>query len=413
MADYYRSEIRSARGEERERRSTFMVLFDALMMVVSMVAVIMMMLTYLSPRLFPAGWLFPILGLIAPATYVVTLCLMLYWVIRWRWGWTLATALPVVVGLFHLGLFLRPEFRREYEDNTLNEELLKQEQQLKRKLSGQEQRKLEQQIRERQRRALRRQGIMTFMTYNVRLFYGPDRQCSRDSLLAWVKQEEPDIVCFQEFHPETGGGSKALIDSLLEGYNSTRGDTVTSEAIYTRYRILRSGRTRASMPTLRSIWADILVGGDTLRIYNNHLHSTAITSADDDFLSRDNFLADTAREEKLRSIVRRFRDNSITRAAQADTIALEMARSPHPCVVCGDFNDTPMSYAYRTMAEGLDDAFRKAGKGYSHTYRGFSNTLRIDYVLVAPSLEVVGYRVPDVDFSDHHPVVVQFKRADN
>ena len=407
MADYYRSEIRSARGDVQEHRSTFMVLFDALMMLASVAAVTMLLLTFLSPRIFPSGWLFPILGLIAPATYVATLCLMLYWVIRWRWGWAITTALPVVAGLFYLGLFLRPEFRREHEDSMLKQEETKE------KLTEQERQQLEQRRRKLRRRELRRQGITTFMTYNVRQFFGPDLQCSRDSLLAWVKREEPDIICFQEFYPETGGGTKALVDSLLEGYNSTCGDTVASVAIYTRYRILRSGRTYASMPVLRSIWADILAGGDTLRIYNSHLHSTAITSADDDFLSRDNFLADTAREEKLRSIVRRYRDNCITRAAQADTIASVMARSPYPRIVCGDFNDTPMSYVYRTMAEGLDDAFREAGKGFSHTYRGFSNTLRIDYVLTDPSLEVVGYRVPDVDYSDHHPVVVQFKRADN
>mgnify|MGYP000783241517 FL=1 len=79
-------------------------------------------------------------------------------------------------------------------------------------------------------------------------------------------------------------------------------------------------------------------------------------------------------------------------------------------IVCGDFNDTPMSYVYRTMARGLRDAFRECGSGYSHTFRGFYNTLRIDYVL-SGGFEPLSYEVLPVDYSDHHPVVVRLRKS--
>ncbi|EKC66606.1 hypothetical protein OBE_05853, partial [human gut metagenome] len=91
------------------------------------------------------------------------------------------------------------------------------------------------------------------------------------------------------------------------------------------------------------------VGDDTIRIFNNHLHSTAITVHDDKYLSEHQFLTDTAGGAKIKNIFRRFRDNSMLRAAQADTIARAIAATPGCKIVCGDFNDTPMSYTYRVM----------------------------------------------------------------
>ena len=64
-------------------------------------------------------------------------------------------------------------------------------------------------------------------------------------------------------------------------------------------------------------------------------------------------------------------------------------------IVCGDFNDTPISYTYRTMSRDLNDAFRKVGRGYSHTYRGFFNMLRIDYVLCSDEFAPLSYEVID------------------
>ena len=97
------------------------------------------------------------------------------------------------------------------------------------------------------------------------------------------------------------------------------------------------------------------------------------------------------------------------------TLTTRLSRRTHPYatrtrrIVCGDFNDTPLSYTYRLMSRGLQDAFREKGRGFSHTYRGFYNTFRIDYVLVSDDFEVLSYEVPSVEFSDHHPVFVRLK----
>ena len=177
--------------------------------------------------------------------------------------------------------------------------------------------------------------------------------------------------------------------------------------ILSKYRILRSG---VVLPPGTSVWADLLIGDDTIRVFNNHLRSTAIKAADNDYLTSRGFLSDTAREDKLRSMAGRFRENSVLRAAQVDSIAVVVEAWRSRCIVCGDFNDTPMSYVYRTMAKGLNDAFSQCGSGYSHTFRGFFNTLRIDYVLSSEGFDALSYEVPTVDYSDHHPVVVRLRK---
>lgn len=164
--------------------------------------------------------------------------------------------------------------------------------------------------------------------------------------------------------------------------------------------------TRAS-----SVWADLLIDDDTVRVFNNHLHSTAINASDNAYITQHQFLLDTARETKIRSIVGRLRANSVLRADQVDSIGRVIEQTRARKIVCGDFNDTPMSYVYRTMAHGLRDAFRSCGSGYSHTFRGFFNTLRIDYVL-NEGFDPVTYETLMVDYSDHHPVIVRLKKVE-
>ncbi len=374
MAEYYRSEISGIHsGGHTARRSVVMLLFDGVLLGVSILTLITSILTLFSPSHAPDGWFFPVLALLAPITGILSLMLLLYWVIRWRWWRVAMMSLPLLLTILHLGLYLKVDFS-----------------------SGRAQKP-------------NRRGTVRMMSYNVRQFYGPDEESSRDSLLNWVRRSGVDVVCLQEFSPQTGEGSRELADSIMgEEYASTTGDTLTQNIIYSRYPILRSGRTCRSLKALRSIWADLLVRGDTIRLFNNHLHSTAITSDDGRFLTGEQFLQDTAREEKILSIVSRLGRSSVARAVEADSVAAAIARSPYRVIVAGDFNDVPLSYTYRTLRGELRDAFREVGSGRSYTFHGFHNLLRIDYLFFDPEIELLEYREDTVNFSDHRPIMARF-----
>ena len=82
--EFYKNDYGSRRGE-KPHRSLLMWLLDLVMTLLTVVVGATMAVTYFVPYVNPAGvWFFPLLGLAAPAIYVATVILALYWVIRWR-----------------------------------------------------------------------------------------------------------------------------------------------------------------------------------------------------------------------------------------------------------------------------------------------------------------------------------------
>lgn len=364
----------------RRRTSLAMRLVDAFLTLLSLGAAAAMIATFLVPHVDPARvWFLPLVGLAAPATYVATVVLALWWVIRWRLLRASLMMVLVAAGLFRVSLYYKPSLRRVYDSETFG------------------------------------RGTFKVMTYNVRSFYDDKGGDSADEILRLIGEQDPDVVCLQEFNARLAERSSEYA-WLEETYQSAHfGRTQAPDSLYgaplvilSKYRILRSG---VALSPSASVWADVLMGRDTVRIFNNHLRSTAIKASDGDYIASHRFLSDTAGETRIRSMVTRLRDNSVLRAAQVDSISASIAASRPSRIVCGDFNDTPSSYVYHRMARGLNDAFRVCGSDYSHTFRGFWNMLRIDYVLSSPDFETLSYEVPPATCSDHLPVVVRLRRT--
>ena len=385
MADVYRANAFSG-GNEKRSRGVFGILFEILISLISIVTIVSMVATYMAPYISPQiFWVFSIMGLVAPATYILTLVLMLYWLIKWRLIWVSIFVVVLALGFLDVSLFYKSEFAKEYDVKS---------------------------------RASR--GVIKIMSYNVRSFYGEDGQSSVGDILDLVGEEDPDIICFQEF---SYGLLKKSGDSLaiLSDYHSAVGrgklrlESVkdASVVIFSKYKVLGSGYALAdsvSKSYKRAIWADLLVDDDTIRVFNNHLQSTTITSKDDEFITKHQYITDSVSDVKIKSMVYRFKESSIIRSRQADAISEVLDGTNHDKIVCGDFNDTPMSYVYRVMSGDLQDAFSEKGRGFSHTYNGFFDILRIDYILLSERLSVESYDVVGpLNYSDHLPLFVKFK----
>ena len=372
-------------GRPGRRRGLFVWLLDvAFAVVTALVALLLLLFMYLAPYVSPdASWVFSVLGLVAPVIYVSGLVLFLYWVIRWRWGYASPMLVLLLLGVPKISLYYKIDTLRHYGEPVYDRSALK------------------------------------VMAYNVRMFYGDDGRSTVDSLAAFVNRYDPDILCIEEFSDLARGATMRFDSLIAPGYRRAvysrdgEGTAGVALAVYSKLRILASGAVDCvnDVDTTRAtaVWADLRLDRDTVRVFCNHLRSTHIKSSDSDYLMNYRFLTDTASHEKLHSILSRLRYNSISRSHQVDSLSQLIAATPHARIVCGDFNDTPLSYTYRLMSRGLQDAFREKGRGFSHTYRGFYNTFRIDYVLVSDDFEVLSYEVPSVEFSDHHPVFVRLK----
>ena len=116
---------------------------------------------------------------------------------------------------------------------------------------------------------------------------------------------------------------------------------------------------------------------------------------------------ENAREEITRDIVEtheKMLGTFIKRSQQVDRIIEDINKTPHRTIICGDFNDTPMSYAYHTLAKNRKDTFEEAGKGFGGTFIPVWPLLRIDYLLVPEDSQCITHTVHKTQLSDHYPV---------
>jgi endonuclease/exonuclease/phosphatase family metal-dependent hydrolase len=119
-----------------------------------------------------------------------------------------------------------------------------------------------------------------------------------------------------------------------------------------------------------------------------------------------NTTPDLQNADNYKSIYRKLANAYHLRAQQARLIALEISKSPYPVIVCGDFNDTPTSFAYHQIAKDLDDSFIKSGKGMGNTYNNnLLPPIRIDYILYSKIFQSSAFSVLNAPYSDHFPIM--------
>lgn len=258
------------------------------------------------------------------------------------------------------------------------------------------------------------------MSFNVRLFdlynWSKNKE-TRKEIIALIKQENPDIVTFQEYY-SNNDGYHVHTDSIREWLGlpfahtyytySLRNIQNWGIATFSRFPIIN--KNRIALENSRNntcIYSDIVVpGNDTFRVYNMHLQSIHLLKEDYKFM--EDIQNDTAEVDEIKgseNILRKLKRAFVKRAVQCDSIAASIRQSKHPVIVCGDFNDTPVSYTYQTLSHGLKDGFKESGRGFGKTYNGLFPSMRIDYILHSEALEAHQFKVIYKKLSDHFPVV--------
>lgn len=361
----------------RAKRSFLSVMFVILLLAVTFSFSVALIIAYLTPYVAPSTFgSLTIVGIFAPILYMVVAICMLLWLVTAHWRTAGVLALLLIPGLFRVSDFYNIDFMRKVEVKSDSRSI-------------------------------------SIMSYNVRGFYDDHSHNAVDEYVDYFAGRElADVVCFQEYALSMRGVER--IDSLfMAQYGSDRyfkRDVVEAGEVvlrtYSRYPIIKSGNMSGEGRGT-SQWVDVVVKKDTLRIFNNHLHTMRISAADSNDIERGRILQDG---DRMRSIVKRIADNSTIRASYVDTLCMVIDETPYEHIICGDFNDTPMSYVYGELIENHKDAFVECGSGYGYTFRPMYGTLRIDYILYSEGMEVQKYDVDgDVTLSDHLPVAATIK----
>jgi len=265
-------------------------------------------------------------------------------------------------------------------------------------------------------------GTFKVVSYNIRLFNffeGNKEGDSEKKILALMKAQQPDILCIQELFLNGDASEKDLeIKKALGGkYYSHiklfgRGrNKFYGIATYTRFPIVGKGDIVHPRSSSLSIYTDIVIGNDTFRVFNNHLQSFRLQRLETSFMEELVDSEDKQTLTEIRTVSRSLTEGFKRRALQAQVVKNFINRSPHPVIVAGDFNDTPVSYAYRKIRKGLNDSFVKSGYGAGFTYHGNYPPNRIDYILYGNDLVSTNFSILRVRYSDHYPIIAWLKKA--
>lgn len=260
-------------------------------------------------------------------------------------------------------------------------------------------------------------SIMTWNIKNLDFYAWSGIENSKEKIVELLKKERPNILCLQEFYSEKKGehnNVKLLAKELNYPYYYFY-DTYQHEnkrkwglIIFSEYKIETTGGQKFEKGTRLNAfcYADInLSDNQKARIYNIHLQSNQFSQEDYDYIEN---ITEKPTEEGIIRIFQKLKNGYINRAEQINTFITHKNESPFPSIVCGDFNDTPVSYTYTLMNENMQDAFVEKGLGFGRTYHEISPFLRIDYTFLHPIFNVTKFKSFPTDLSDHYPIKTSF-----
>lgn len=345
-----------------------------------------LILSYLSAHVSPSAfWPLAFFGLLYPILLLVNVIFILYWLYKWK-KYLFISLIAVIVGYNHLDSILPNPFRKEIAAENRSKDHLK------------------------------------ILSYNVRAFniYEWLNDPNTDKgIFNFIRSEHPDIICLQEFYSSnTSQFSPKRFEELfgetpwnhIEYSLKKSNKTGLGIAIFSRYPIVKQGIINFNNTTNKSIFADIIYRKDTIRVINNHLQSVRLKANNYAFLDSLRIRYSEQNIRELHDLSSRLKTAFIKRSQQAKKVAAAIDSSPHPVIVCGDFNDPPVSYAYNKIRGDLKDAWMESGKSWGNTYLG-RLSFRIDYILYDEIFRSVEFERVKTRLSDHYPILAVLKRV--
>ncbi|MBO4740382.1 MAG: endonuclease/exonuclease/phosphatase family protein [Bacteroidales bacterium] len=246
------------------------------------------------------------------------------------------------------------------------------------------------------------------LSFNVNIFKWSDS--ASHGTLDILRNEKPDIICFQEFFTKLSYSITDTMNALGYKYmhhflNSSKG--VYGNTTFSRYPIVNQGTVEGT----RVIYTDIEANGDTIRIYNVHLNSYHLDNTDREEI--DNITHGKMDSANSRRTIRKFKSTLLSHEKETGVLVEEISQCRYPSILCGDFNDPPASYAYSRIIQHYNDAFCKKGRGVGTTYNGNFPAFRIDYILFDKHFNALSYKRINTDISDHYPIIATLRRTED
>lgn len=334
--------------------------FDKFLFFLNTLFAAILLLSYLLPYIPPSSFaLVSVLSLTVPLFIIINLVFFIFWLIRFKKQFLLSF-IVLAIGFNHL--------TSVYEVSNIGEE--------------------------------DRQGDLKILSYNVKQFneYKWSEEADMPGRISeFIREQDPDIVGIQEYFK----GEIQVAEIYPYRYVKYKNDrSYFGQAILSKYPIINSGSL--NFPTKsnnNAIFADVVVGDDTLRVINMHLQSYDLKPN-----------VDNLEKEHSKKVFLGMGKTFVRQEEQMKIILENIHSTSHEVILFGDMNNTAYSYMYREIiSAGLNDAFKLKGSGFGRTFDFDYFPLRIDYIFTDESLNVTSFETVEKPFSDHFPVIAKIR----
>ena len=260
------------------------------------------------------------------------------------------------------------------------------------------------------------------MSYNVHIFQDISgkrtAEAFADDVIGMVRKESPDVLCIQEFSSYISQKSRVYCMKKFAAevgfehiYYNEDNDNLGRNVIFSNYPLSPLSPNLSSKSNdVNGIMVEVDAGEKgRFAIADVHLLSFKITDKELDELLADNSDSEVTKK-RGRSLFNKMIYAFEHRASDVNDMLASIPKDDTPVIVCGDFNDTPVSYVCQKMTHaGFYDAFIKSGHGIGATYLGKLPWFRIDYIWINKRVNSLSYNKIDFKGSDHYPITMRFQ----
>ncbi len=258
----------------------------------------------------------------------------------------------------------------------------------------------------------------SLMTYNIFFLLDYERKSDlANRTISQILKQNADVVCLQE--SQRIGVSRGLmvtpeqIDSLHTRY-PYRIYSPHSINLLSKYPAELLFDTIYSESSAAAIYR-VDIQGRSVNIVNLHLESIGLTPDDKALYQQLTELPNTDQLDEIKThLLGKLVNAAERRNRQADVTAEKIEELSGNTVVCGDFNDSPLSYSvHRFHSMGFRDAYNELGRGPGITYHDNRFWFRIDHILYQGDMEARWIVRDRQKSSDHYPLITRFEWTDS
>lgn len=259
-------------------------------------------------------------------------------------------------------------------------------------------------------------GALKVITYNTQSFgnwqLNPD---GSNPVTSYLVAERADVVCLQEAYDIPANHYAKTIGPAMRPvyahYDTVKiGPNVL--ACFSRMPIVSKRLIAAGASNGSALFVLQMPDGDSLFVINCHLESMHLTPDDRNHYKQ--FVHHPGQAEidsSSHRLLGKVADAAVRRARQARATAEAVrALGDRRIIVCGDMNDTPISYTHHCLTSaGLRDAYAATGRGIGRSFNRDAIYVRIDHMFCSSSLRPYDAHIDrQATASDHYPLVCHF-----